>query len=300
MNKIHSMIQQYNYSGSPLGGKGYLHLRSMFNPGQVSRAAHHLLEAYEREHQSLIDAGLISHYSKENPYPTEENVLCSILDIVPLFPVHQVASCYGSVSLETRLNQCILDLFVNNTELLFLLRRVFAAEKIFMHLAPAARVVYPGNVVAFVPNHIDLGYNSHIQCVSNPFRPTNLAFVTGWIPLQGSCVTHGGLKLYPGLFKTKTDYSDHKKSLWIGSIHDSSEGGFMPNYSLGDCIIFHPNLVHGSGLARGTHPSPTFRDDSFRVSIDVRFFSEFSITSKHYLDLQTGARFNPGEGPCAN
>ena len=73
------------------------------------------------------------------------------------------------------------------------------------------------------------------------------------------------------------------------SLKDSNS--FVPEYEVGDVIIFEPDLIHGSASA-----SDKAKD--FRISMDCRVFGENTITPRHYMDLSTGERFEPGQGPC--
>jgi hypothetical protein len=286
-----------------LGESGYFHLNSAFEPSLVDIASRHLLSAFKSEHLEFVDKSLMLEYARDNPYPRNPDVMKSILSKVPSYPVSQVATCYGSVSLNARLSNSLLNLVLKSDVFHAELRRVFGQNSsLFMHLAPAVRIVYPGNIVALVPNHIDIGYNSHIQPIASAASDLGVfapPFITAWIPLQGTAATHGGLRLYPGSFESLTDINDQSKSLWLDSIYDSEEGGIILDYSLGDCIFFHPNLVHGSAPNRCISCDDYVTDEVFRVSMDVRIFSESSTTTKHYISLSTGERFSPGEGPCA-
>ena len=73
------------------------------------------------------------------------------------------------------------------------------------------------------------------------------------------------------------------------SLKDSNS--FVPEYEVGDVIIFEPDLIHGSA-------SPSDEAKDFRISMDCRVFSENTITPRHYMDLVNGERFEPGQGPC--
>ena len=271
--------------------------------GLAELARNHLLNAYQSEHLAFIESGLMPEYSKNMPYPNAQDSLEAILARIPAYPLSEVATCYGSISLEARLARCILDLILSSHSLRNYLSSIFESSEIFMHLAPAARVIYPGNTVAMVPNHIDIGYNSHIKLDSlsnSSGGPTPLRFVTGWIPLQGKAITHGGLRVYPGLFKNETEMINRSTSLWLKSICSPFHASVVPDYEPGDCILFHPNLVHGSAPNASAMVEEKMCEKLFRVSLDVRFFSIASKTTNHYMSLSTGDQFAPGEGPCAN
>lgn len=172
-------------------------------------------------------------------------------------------------------------------------KSVFCSSHLYLHMYPASRVVHRGDIESLVPVHNDFSYNSHI-CLRQE-TSHSLAFLTAWIPLSGESKVHGGLRLWPGTCSTKRMVK-HEGQAWMSGMEDvisrlpeTVRGGVVPRFKLGDVILFRPDLLHESveNLA-----------DSPRVSLDVRLFGADSITSKHYLDLDTLTKYEPGNGPC--
>ena len=295
-------MDQTSVDLAPLAQEGYAHLRSVIPAGKTSAARDHLIDAYNREHIQLINKNVFPAYSLSNPWPSDPAELARILSETPNHSVLDICTSHGSVSVEARLHSAILDLVVDNKAILDFLQHVFGKDlSFYCHLAPAARVIYPGNSIAIVPDHIDAGYNSHITtrdglAISAKSR---LPFVTLWIPLQGHPSTHGGLRVYPDTFIHNTVLSDHRSSLWIPPITSSGLKSVIPSYSIGDCIAFHPWLLHGSAPSQ-TLTTNQLTENDLRVSVDIRVFSSASITTKHYMNMITGERYKPGEGPCAH
>jgi len=287
---------------SPLLSEGYIHLKSVISEITANAARKHLINTYKNEHFSFIEKGIFQEYTSAEPWPHNPDVLNRILKALPNISIFDACTCYGSVRVEDRLHSSILNLVLNQNELIEQLKPIFDFEsELFCHLAPAVRVIYPGNIVAVVPNHIDAGYNSHIHLKNKKKNDliNHLPFVTAWIPLQGFSSLHGGLRLYPRTFIESTVLNDHTKSLWIPPQQSSNANSIVPDYSIGDCIIFHPRLLHGSS-PNLAHPNKNkLLDTSVRVSVDIRIFSKHSSTTKHYMSLLTGECYAPGEGPCA-
>jgi len=299
----HSMaMAQAQIDDGPLSQEGYAHLRSVIPAERTSAARDHLIAAYNSEHIQFVSKNLFPGYSLANPWPTDPVELGKIISEIPKHSVLEVCTTHGSVSLKARLHSEILDLILNNNSILELLRGVFGEDSSFYcHLAPAVRVIYPCNAIAIVPDHIDAGYNSHITTRDSSAKGGNgsLPFATLWIPLQGQSSTHGGLRVYPNTFISNSNLSDHSSSLWIPPITSFGSNSVIPNYSIGDCIVFHPWLLHGSAPNQTIATNRLIDDSCLRVSVDIRVFSGASMTSKHYMNLITGERYKPGDGPCA-
>lgn len=282
-----------------LSKEGFLHLRSVIDTAAAVRAKDYLINTYKDEHSRLVASKILPEYTQDSPWPADEEAVQRILSLVPQLDVLNVVTAYGSLSLQSRLHSAILSLLTNSPNLISAIGSIFGAnQELFCHLAPAIRIIYPGNKVAYVPNHVDIGYNSHIH-LRHPLQDEyeSAPFVTVWIPLQGCASTHGGLGVYPEIFVEQTAINNHSESLWIPAlIQDGNQ--FIPDYAIGDCIIFHPYLLHGSVPNRSKRSEKGFPDTAFRVSMDVRVFSGLSTTTKHYMNLRTGERYGPRDGPC--
>ena len=158
---------------------------------------------------------------------------------------------------------------------------------------PSARVIYPGNSVAYVPDHTDIQYNSFLKSSSSD----HFDFLTCWVPLQGVPEVHGGLHVYPGSFAKSPTSSKTPLRGWISDKFSSLQSEkYVVDYSLGDVVIFVPELVHGSSPNNSLDMTP----ENFRISMDFRVFSSFTKTSRHYLHLQSLKTYSPGEGPCGS
>jgi len=158
--------------------------------------------------------------------------------------------------------------------------------ELFLHLAPALRVVSSGDRGALVSPHNDYFYNRHLsRAVGNA-----VPFLTCWFGLTGSSRTHGGLRVWD---------SDRNRRPWgvLGDNESSSMLNFLSErkshvveWETGDVVVFEPWLIHGSV----GHDSP-----SPRISLDARYFSRGTTSSRHYLRLADGAHFEPLTGPNA-
>ncbi|MEI6030898.1 MAG: hypothetical protein WCQ20_07005 [Synechococcaceae cyanobacterium ELA739] len=279
--------------------EGFLHLHSLIDTDAADRAKIYLINTYKDEHSRLVASKILPEYTQDSPWPADEETVQQILSHVPQLDVLNVVTAYGSLSLQSRLHSVILSLLTNGSNLIKAVEPIFGTnQELFCHLAPAVRIIYPGNKVAYVPNHVDIGYNSHIRLrhpLQNEYETP--PFVTVWIPLQGCSSTHGGLGVYPEIFVEQTEINNHSESLWIPALGQDANQ-FIPDYTIGDIIIFHPFLLHGSVPNLSKRSEKGFPDTAFRVSMDVRVFSGQSITTKHYMNLRTGERYGPRDGPC--
>jgi len=288
-----------------LASKGFAHLQSVIDTEDARRAGKYLLNTYKREHFRLIETNSLPQYTQLAPWPEDKQTLKQIEASIPNLNPLNVATTFGSLSLESRLHETLLSFILKQSDMVAAIKPIFGEnQELFCHLAPAVRIIYPGNKVAYVPNHVDIGYNNHIRLrdysISKDAPPSPPPpFVTAWIPLQGQSSTHGGLRLYPGTFVEKTIISNHSESLWIPAINQSSNE-FIPDYKIGDVVVFHPSLLHGSAPNKSIRSEENCSDSAFRISIDLRIFSLKSTTSKHYMNLQSGELYGPRDGPCAS
>ena len=286
---------------------GYIHGKNIFPVLDLSEVCDFIVTSYLEEHASFICDSKIYPHSLDDPFPTETSKLNFAKSNLPSYPHINTPTLIGSPFLKTRISRQILDLFCSFSFINYVSNFFPNSTDFYMHLAPAVRVVYPGNTLAYVPDHIDQGYNSHI--VSSHLNYINdkstyigsrpYSFLTFWIPLQGCSLTHGGLRLYPGHFIEQSPLSNHFSELWIPSLSSDENKSVVPDYSVGDCLSFHPNILHGSAPNASSNIQKLQKSDSFRVSLDIRIFPETSVTTKHYMSLSTGEKFEPGTGPCS-
>ena len=243
----------------------------------------------------MINKGIYNlFYSRLNKYPSNKETLEKIKRLLPSKSILETPTCYGSVSLQARLNSIIKN-FLRNQSLIKEASKYYEGNNnLFVHLAPACRVIYPKNLIAYVPNHIDIAYNRHITSSKSKYPP----FITFWIPLQGTPHIHGGLKLYGNKFFDSKKASNHKIGLWIEENFDTTAEEYIPEYEIGDCISFYPHTLHGSTSNKAKLHSKKPASGDFRISMDVRIFPHTSRTTKHYMSLLTGQCFEPGQGPC--
>lgn len=191
----------------------------------------------------------------------------------------------GEAPLSLRLSDAILSLICDK-RLGEEMRACLGESNLFVHLAPSLRVVERDDFSALVPIHNDLFYNGHLK-LRNP-KNGGYPFLTCWIALQGSSSTHGGL----GVSIVSRDYAYGEDETQLGNLADGKQLikhkiEVVP-YSEGDAVIFCPWLVHGSVGHSSATP---------RISLDFRFFGPNTTTNRHYAEVPSLTRFEPGTGP---
>lgn len=146
---------------------------------------------------------------------------------------------------------------------------ILGAKRLFMHMPPTARFVLPGNIEAAVPAHQDISYNKHLG-----------AFCVVWAPLvdiDGACA---GMAAYPrshGCGELLNGASAASPDNWLPGIDTAKlERVELQPLAPGDVVVMSHETVHES--------MPN-RSGRTRLSIDFRFFSDSSRSSKHFLDL---------------
>jgi len=172
----------------------------------------------------------------------------------------------GHFSLETRLSQ-ILWKVPYSEKFHAIAKALLASDDLYMHMAPTARYVLPGNVHAGVPPHQDVSYNKHM---SN--------FVTIWVPFVDIDDSCGGVTMYEGSGQAP-EYSVEQASsdFWQQGIPTE---GYRP---------VHCTMKAGSVLALNKwviHGSTAIRSSNTRMSTDFRFFGASDRSTKHYLDMK--------------
>lgn len=287
--------------------QGFLHGKNIFQDHELCNISNYVIKSYLDEHQSFIQENSQYPHSLLDPFPIDKSLLESAKSNLPPYPHINAPTLIGSPFLKTRISSQVVDIFRSESFIDFASQFFPGSTSYYLHLAPAVRIVYPGNILAYVPDHIDQAYNSHISprtsnSISKPstyIGDNPYSFLTFWIPLQGSSATHGGLRLYPGYFLDESPLSKHDTELWIPPLISGDSDYLVPNYDIGDCITFHPNILHGSAPNMSKSIKRLETSNSFRVSLDIRIFPDSSVTTKHYMSLSTGEQFEPGTGPCA-
>src|SRR5262245_3505512 len=134
------------------------------------------------------------------------------------------------------------------------------AQRLFVHMPPAARFVLPGNSKAAVPAHQDVSYNKHLG-----------SFCVVWVPLVEIDERCGGMAVFPqtqGLGELFEGESVAATDGWIPPIKTAGfERVELRPLSPGDIVVMGNETVHES------LPNTS---DWIRVSIDFRFFGENS------------------------
>lgn len=175
--------------------------------------------------------------------------------------------------LESRVEQILTCSQLND-----LAKFLLECQTVFAHLPVMARYIMPHNRMSAVPPHRDDQYNSHL---SN--------FVTMWIPLVNIDAQCGGVNFYPQSAserrKTAT-IATRDADFWQAPISVENMTSEMPQPTVGDVLIFTPDVIHGSASNTASH---------IRYSLDIRLFSERDTSSKFSLNLTTGERISPVE-----
>ena len=132
-----------------------------------------------------------------------------------------------------------------------------------------ARFIIPGNKKSVVPPHMDKSYNKHIS-----------EFFTVWIPLTKINQLSGGLRMYSGQISKKISQKKIKKknNIWLSPINTKKVKfkDLIP-LNIGDVVIFKKDIAHGS--------IPN-RSKKIRLSLDLRFFSDTTISKKMFLNIE--------------
>lgn len=289
---LQDRTQEASSSVSFVGG--WMHARSIMDLRSVAEASYWALERYLMEHfQAVGGRQDLPGFSLQDPFPSFD--LEQILQLKAKLPETALPSLHGSVSLQSRLSSKFLSL-AQGSRLLSQLKTILESDRVFLHLAPAVRVLHPTMASGLVPPHNDLSYNTWFSRQREPGKLGDTdppIFVTVWIPLKGSVHREGGLGIYPGI-QSEVKVEKGKGDFWIAPPDHlgtalREESLIEVDYSMGDAVIFAPWVWHKS--------LPNRTVDSFRISCDMRFFGSNTRTSKHYLDCDTGVTYEPGTGP---
>jgi hypothetical protein len=174
----------------------------------------------------------------------------------------------GHFPLPVRLGEALWQIPLSLAEQPFLYD-LLGAQKLFVHMPPAARFVLPRNLKAAVPAHQDVTYNKHLG-----------PFCVVWVPLVEIDQACGGMAVYPrtqGRGELFTGETVAPADGWIPGIDVARfERVVLEPLSPGDVVVM------GNETAHESMPNKSGRT---RLSIDFRFFGDNSHSSKHYLDL---------------
>lgn len=157
-------------------------------------------------------------------------------------------------------------------------KHLLDCNTLFAHVPVMSRYITPHSKTSAVPPHKDNQYNSHL---------TN--FITVWIPLVNIDTLCGGVNFYPNKgssVQASTQSKSQDDNFWHDPLNVSQLPCISPHLSVGDVLIFDPNVIHGSAANNAEH---------IRYSLDIRLFSERDSSSKYCINLTTGERISPVE-----
>ena len=149
------------------------------------------------------------------------------------------------------------------------------AERVAMHVPPAARFVLPGNMRAGVPPHQDFRYNEHL--------PT--PFLTIWVPFVDIDESCGGVVIYEGADRDALGVP-RADGPWLGGVATDRFEPRRLELARGDVLVLDDHKLHGSA------PNSSSR---IRISADYRFFDGARRSRKHALDLDSMVVTPPAE-----
>ena len=270
-----------------LKSNGFVVCKKIIPKYKTENAAKISKELYLKEHLKAVSSKeLPEKFTLTNPFPKTNKE--EILEFMQSKGVLKLPTLHGSLSVESRLSDQFLEI-LQNEKTLDLLSKLLTSKKVYLHLCPSVRVIHPNFNFALVPPHNDISYNAHFKSKYNQNNNEKKNFLTIWIPLKSNYYIDGGLKVFSSQRSLKI--KNKAKTFWIKDMSLKDSNSFVPEYEVGDVIIFEPDLIHGSA-------SPSDEAKDFRISMDCRVFSENTITPRHYMDLVSGERFEPGQGPC--
>ncbi|MEX0775475.1 MAG: phytanoyl-CoA dioxygenase family protein [Phycisphaeraceae bacterium] len=155
------------------------------------------------------------------------------------------------------------------------LQAVLAKVNLRMHYPPMIRFKQPGQAQANVPMHQDCSYNAHLE-----------EFVTAWLPLCEITDACGGVDVLVGSHRDGA-LPHGRQVIWGNYVEEVGLQRFKRVHvtmALGDALLFGPYTLHASHANTSERP---------RCSIDCRFFSRLTASTKHYLDVATGRVITP-------
>lgn len=247
--------------------RGYLHARGILSPALVRKLGAlmrgQLVQQAGRFHAEsgidLMQPAQLQRWLDAQPDPD-----AWFLGL-PRATQHLVR---GEYPLEVRMRPEFLQL-ADETELVALLQMLLGSASLRLNHPTMLRFKVPGMEQAKVPLHQDGPYFPHIR-----------NFATVWIPLCPITEDCGGINVLEGSHR-RGPVRHEEAVLWGNYIPHDATTGFTDRHILmepGDALIFGPHLQHY------THAN---RSDQVRYSIDSRWFSDDTTTSRQYFDLQT-------------
>lgn len=178
----------------------------------------------------------------------------------------------GHFPLEVRLDKRI-QAVARDPGMRRVLRGVFGDRDLFMHMPPMARFVLPQNRHAGVPAHQDAAYNGFMS-----------DFITVWTPLVDIDAACGGVTFFRGGGRPVPLQVESDGAFWLTAVDTDGCEPVTYEMGMGDILVFNKWLIHASAGNQS---------DRTRLSLDMRFFAAPDTSTKHHLDLQTGAVIEP-------
>jgi hypothetical protein len=182
----------------------------------------------------------------------------------------------GHYPLEVRLSDTLKQIPIALARHQFL-QAIHGTKSLFAHMPINARWILPHQTYAAVPPHQDALYNTHMR-----------AFSVIWTPLCEIDEKCGGMAFYPGsgangVIDQKTD---GKQGDWLPALAINAPRVVLQPISPGDVVVFDDLVVHES------MPNTSNR---IRLNVETRMFANPTLTSKHYLNAETGEVVAPAK-----
>lgn len=272
---------------------GFYVYKNALPKDKVLIAAEFAENTFIKEHLESIKKGLLpKEFTLENPFPknSKEEIIKKMAQNHPL----DMPTLQGSMSASAKLSDCFLNLYREKTVIEFF-SEMLESENIYLHLPPWLRVIHPNFKFSHVPPHNDISYFQNFKFRNNKKAESNVLFYSIWMPLKAIWGIDGGLAIYENQKTSKVlqtpQMLNSKTEFWIPSMAHSGAVPTVPKYEIGDFIVFGLDVLHGSAKVSN-------KAKDFRISMDERIFGDQTLTSRFYMNLKTGERFEPGSGPC--
>lgn len=272
----------------------YYLFKNAFPKEKINLAAKYAEKNYIEEHMTAIRSGVLpACFSEKAPFPknSKDKIIEAMAQKSPL----DMPTLQGSMSAAAKLSDHFLDLF-REKKLIDFFSNLLESKNLYIHLPPWLRVVHPNFEFAHVPPHNDISYFQNFKHRDVNKIGSKASFYSIWIPLKATWGVDGGLAVYEKeksntIIKTP-QMLNKKNKFWIESMASEGSSPICPKFEVGDFIVFEPELIHGSAKVSG-------KSKDFRISMDERIFGEDTLTSRFYMNIITGERYEPGTGPCA-
>lgn len=250
---LHDRRQEYQRSG-------YLVLKGVLPVALVSELGRFLQEEYHRNRELF--------QTRTGRSLDDHEFLRSIADAerFPALPSELKHLVRGELPLETRLDGR-LKAVAHEPGLTAVVQAILNADGLRLHNPPSIRVSAPALSLGNVPLHQDHAYNPHLS-----------EFVTAWVPFTPIDEACGGVDVLEGSHRLGP-LEHGAQVIWGNFVAESASLGFERRHIVigpGDALLFGPWLLHAS------HPNTS---DRIRFSIDYRFFSASTPSSRHYYDI---------------